>query len=160
MDLVEILSKASPSTGKLLAPDHEAYTVSNSSYFTVFESQIKPAYIVQPASSQDVSNILKALKPSLEQGKIKLAVRGTGHTPFAGSANIENGLTIDLRGLKGLSLDKNHNVVTIGVGETWSSVYEALEKDGVTTAGGRVGRVGVGGLILGGECASAHLNLC
>jgi FAD/FMN-containing dehydrogenase len=37
------------------------------------------------------------------------------------------------------------------VGETWSSVYDELEKDGVTAAGGRVGRVGVGGLILGGE---------
>ena len=72
-------------------------------------------------------------------------------TEHTGSANIENGVTIDMRGLKGIEISKDNTYVTISVGETWGSVYEELEKHGLTTAGGRVGRVGVGGLVLGGE---------
>jgi hypothetical protein len=68
-----------------------------------------------------------------------------------GSANIESGVTIELRGLKGIRLTEDKSHVTISVGETWGSVYEELEKHGVTVPGGRVGRVGVGGLVLGGE---------
>ncbi len=58
---------------------------------------------------------------------------------------------MDLRGLKGLQLAEEKSHVTIGVGETWGSVYEELEKKGLTVSGGRVGKVGVGGLVLGGE---------
>lgn len=68
-----------------------------------------------------------------------------------GSANIGDGVTVELRGLKGIYLAEDKSYVTIGVGETWGSVYEELEKNDVTAPGGRVGRVGVGGLVLGGE---------
>jgi len=70
---------------------------------------------------------------------------------WTGSANIQDGITVELRGLKGIHLADDKTHVTIGVGETWGSVYDELEKKGLTTAGGRVGRVGVGGLLLGGE---------
>lgn len=56
-----------------------------------------------------------------------------------------------MRGLKGIYLADDKSHVTISVGETWGSVYEELEKHGLTAPGGRVGRVGVGGLVLGGE---------
>jgi FAD/FMN-containing dehydrogenase len=52
--------------------------------------------------------------------------------------------------VKGISLAENKESVTIGVGETWGSVYTELEKHSLTAPGGRVGRVGVGGLVLGG----------
>ncbi|KAF2873718.1 hypothetical protein BDV95DRAFT_351819 [Massariosphaeria phaeospora] len=148
MDTEQLLDKAVP--GKVLLPGSEPYDTSNASYFASFASAIKPAFIVQPTSTQDVSSLMKALGPALKQQKLLLAVRGTGHTPIAGSANIQDGVTMDLRGLKGISLNGDKSVVEIGVGETWGSVYGELEKHGVTTAGGRVGRVGVGGLVLGG----------
>lgn len=149
MEVEALLNNALP--GKLFLPSDERYGTSNSTYFTVFESELKPAFIAQPTSVEDVSRVLKALKPHLEQRRIAIAIRGTGHTPFAGSANIAGGVTVDLRGLKGIALSDDKSTVAIGVGENWASVYTELDKHGLTTAGGRVGRVGVGGLILGGS---------
>ncbi|KAK2801839.1 hypothetical protein FQN50_007584 [Emmonsiellopsis sp. PD_5] len=42
------------------------------------------------------------------------------------------------------------NTVSVGPGATWGKVYDTLEKYDLTVAGGRVGSVGVAGLILGG----------
>jgi hypothetical protein len=137
--------------GKVLLKGDEQYDESNNAFFTVFESDLKPAFIPRPTSSEEVSSLLKALGPLLEQQQISLAVRGTGHTPFAGSANIADGVTLDCRGLKGIKVSDDRSTVEIGVGENWGSVYGELEKHGLTTAGGRVGRVGVSGLVLGGK---------
>ncbi|KAF2787102.1 FAD-binding domain-containing protein [Melanomma pulvis-pyrius CBS 109.77] len=143
---------------EVLQPGSEDYDKSNGSYFTLFESSVKPAFIVQPTSTQEVSNLIKKLNPLLLLQETHIAIRGTGHTPFAGSANIENGVTVDLRGLKGVSLNADKSVVEISVGETWGSVYEELEKHGLTTAGGRVGRVGVGGLVVLASGSIVHAN--
>ncbi len=75
---------------EVLQPGSEDYDKSNGSYFTLFESSVKPAFIVQPTSTQEVSNLIKKLNPLLLRQETHLAIRGTGHTPFAGSANIEN----------------------------------------------------------------------
>ena len=151
-NVADILKNVLPE--KVLAPGREEYATSNGSYFTAFENEIRPAYIVQPASVQDVSKFVQELHPLLVTGDLLLAVRGGGHTPFEGSANIKDGVTIDMRGLKGVTLSEDKSIVTIGVGEDWTSVYRELEKHGLTTAGGRVGRVGVTGLVLGGNSFS------
>ncbi|KAJ4363413.1 hypothetical protein N0V83_009706 [Neocucurbitaria cava] len=148
MDIDTTLSPVLP--GKILFPNSEHYDTSNNSYFTLFENDLRPAAIAQPTKNAEVHTLLKILKPLAEKHQIQVAVRGTGHTPIAGSANTADGVTIDLRGLKGIRLSEDKSLVEIGVGETWGSVYEELEKHGLTTAGGRVGRVGVGGLVLGG----------
>ncbi|KAF2730850.1 FAD-binding domain-containing protein [Polyplosphaeria fusca] len=140
---------------KLLLPSTEQYTKANSSYFTAWNNALQPAFIAQPTTTQEVSALIKALRPKLLNNECTLAIRGTGHTPFAAAANIDNGITLDLRGLTSLSLSPDKSLLTFGVGETWSSVYSHLEQHSLATAGGRVGRVGVGGLILGGTCGMA-----
>ena len=40
--------------------------------------------------------------------------------------------------------------VEVGPGLTWDQVYETLSPTGVNVVGGRVGGIGVAGLILGG----------
>jgi len=62
----------------------ELYEKSNGAYFTVFESDIKPAAIAQPTSAQEVSALIKKLHPKLVTQEAFLAIKGTGHTPFAG----------------------------------------------------------------------------
>jgi FAD/FMN-containing dehydrogenase len=156
MEVKTRLNKALP--GKVLLPTDDQYETSNNTYFTVFESELKPAFIAQPTSAAEVSSVLKSLNPLLEQQSVLIAVRGTGHTPFAGSANITDGVTVDLRGLRGITLSGDKSFVDIGVGENWGSVYNELEKHGLTTAGGRVGRVGVGGLVLGGGVNCLNLR--
>ncbi len=56
-----------------------------------------------------------------------------------------------MRRLKGVTLSPDKSTVEITVGEHWASVYAELDKHGLTTAGGRVSRIGVAGFILGGE---------
>ena len=151
MDIEAALKDVLP--GKVHRPGTEQYDESNKSYFTVFESDLKPAAIIQPTNAEEVSTALQTLGPFLQNGSTRLAIRGSGHTPFAGSANIDDGITIDLRGLKGIRINEGESTVRIGIGETWGSVYDELEKHGLATAGGRVGRVGVGGLVLGGTAS-------
>lgn len=149
MELQSLLKEILPD--KVALPGTERYERSNNAYFTKFESALKPAIIAQPTTAADVCTLIKALRPRLVRQEVIVAIKGTGHTPFAGSANIEDGLTIELRGLKGIQLAEDKSYVTIGVGETWGSVYEELGKYNLTVAGGRDARVGVGGLILGGK---------
>ncbi|KAI1306687.1 hypothetical protein F5Y03DRAFT_394527 [Xylaria venustula] len=136
--------------GAIILPGSEEYEQANSSYFSAFENELKPWCIAQPRDVMQVQSLILTLRPYLLSGLCQVAIRGAGHTPFAGSANINNGVTIDLRRLKGITLNEDKSVVEIGVGENWASVYAELEKHGLTTPGGRVGRVGVAGFILGG----------
>lgn len=129
----------------------------NGSYFSAFENEITPSFIAKPNTVKQVQDLVLALRPYLVDGSCQVAVRGTGHTPFAGSANIQKGVTIDMRGLKGIAV--SGETVQVGAGETWGTVYAELEKHGLTTAGGRVGRVGVAGLLLGGMFRQWHYML-
>jgi FAD/FMN-containing dehydrogenase len=75
----------------------------------------------------------------------------TRHTPWAGAADIEDGVTIDLSRLNQVLMSKHRSTVTIGPGNRWRIVYEELAPQGLAVAGGRVATVGVSGLILGGK---------
>lgn len=132
----------------ILRPGSSEFDENNSAYFSAFEQEITPSFIAKPATVKQVQDLVRALRPYLLNGSVQVAVRGTGGTPFAGSANIQNGITIDTRDLKGINV--GDGIVEAGSGETWATVYTELEKRGLTTAGGRVGRVGVAGLVLGG----------
>lgn len=149
MDLKNLLHSVLP--GKVLEAGDKSYDEANNSYSATFNNSIKPSFIVQPTTTQEVSDLLSALHPKLIQNAVHIAIRGTAHTPFAGAANVEDGITIDLRGLKGITLEEGLDHVSIGVGETWGAMYEELGKRGVDVVGGRIGRVGVGGLVLGGK---------
>ena len=72
------------------------------------------------------------------------------HTPFAGAANIQNGVTIDLQSLNQVDVSQDRKTVAIGPGNRWGGVYLKLDALGLATSGGRVAIVGVGGLMLGG----------
>jgi FAD/FMN-containing dehydrogenase len=72
------------------------------------------------------------------------------HTPFAGAANIEQGITIDLSRLNQVTPSKDLSTVTIGPGNRWANVYLKLDALGIAIGGGRVATVGAGGLTLGG----------
>ncbi|KAI4592692.1 hypothetical protein KJ359_010594 [Pestalotiopsis sp. 9143b] len=146
-----ILSAITSIAGCTIAkPGSEEYDQSNNSYFSAFEKELKPSYIARPSSVEGVQSLIKALGPHVTSGEVQIAVRGGGHTPFAGSANIDGGVTIDLRALNGVALSGDKSTVTISAGETWTSVYQQLEKHGLTVPGGRVGRIGVSGFLLGG----------
>jgi FAD/FMN-containing dehydrogenase len=72
------------------------------------------------------------------------------HTPFAGAANIQAGITIDLSKFNQVTVASNRQTVDIGPGNRWRNVYSQLDAKNLATSGGRVATVGVGGLTTGG----------
>jgi len=89
MDVQNVLKGVVPAE-KIALPGTEQYEQSNDAYFTRFESAIKPAAIVQPTSAEEVSALIKALHPKLMKQEISLAIKGTGHTSFAGNVPISS----------------------------------------------------------------------
>lgn len=68
----------------------------------------------------------------------------------AGAANIQNGVTIDLGALNQVSVGRDRRSAKIGPGLRWGQVYTELARYGLAVPGGRSGKVGVGGYLLGG----------
>ncbi|KAI0445278.1 hypothetical protein F4803DRAFT_509159 [Xylaria telfairii] len=79
------------------------------------------------------------------------AVRSGGHSPHPDTANINDGVLIDLSMINELDYDAKAETVTIGAGLRWQEVYPYLDQFNVTVVGGRMPAVGVGGLILGDQ---------
>ena len=132
----------------------QAYTQSLKSYWSQQEAQLSPSCVVTPTSTQDVASTIKALNSlnTANNSEFNFALRGGGHTPFAGSANIKGGVTIDLRSLNGIEVSPDQTITSIGGGAIWRDVYQKLTPKNIMVSGGRVSNVGVGGLTTGGNC--------
>lgn len=78
------------------------------------------------------------------------AIRSGGHSTVAGAANINAGVTIDLRSLNAIHVVPNQTVTSVGAGTIWNDVYEKLIPMNLTVLGARVAGLGVGGFTTGG----------
>ena len=151
-ELVQTLLQILP--GKVFQPGVTEYEESLTSYFSAQESRIRPACIVRPSTTAEVSKTVILLLQANQRnglGSIKFAVRSGGHASFAKSANEPNGVTIDLRGIHSIKVQDNRMQVVIGAGASWGEVYRTLDPLGLAVPGGRHSQVGVGGLTLGGK---------
>ncbi|KAI1634838.1 hypothetical protein F4809DRAFT_616394 [Biscogniauxia mediterranea] len=131
---------------RLLYPQELGYESRIESYWSV-SAQTTPRCIVQPVSATEVSRAVVAL---VANPACKFAVRSGGAMVWRGAANIEDGVTIDLGNMNSTTYYPDNGTVRMLPGATWSSVYNKLDGLGVTVPGGRIGHVGVGGLITGG----------
>ncbi|KAI0174427.1 hypothetical protein BJ166DRAFT_620922 [Pestalotiopsis sp. NC0098] len=128
----------------LVTPDAAGeYQSLNSSYLSGFESDLKPAYIFLPRSKDEVAAFVRTIQPFV--GNVEFAVRAAGRQPLPGCANVEGGITVDLRSLKGVELQED-GTVRVAAGENWGSVYEYLEPHGLGVTGGKSTTCGIGGL--------------
>ncbi|KAI1308548.1 putative oxidoreductase [Xylaria venustula] len=137
-------------TSNVYVPGSTGYNSSIASYFSPQAAAVRPACYVTPQSAQDVATAIKSLTSTDNGGPHDFAVRAGGHTWFADSNSSPGGVTLDLRGLKSISLSDDKSTVSVGPGATWDLVYNQLDPLGLSVAGGRVSGVGVGGLTLGG----------
>jgi hypothetical protein len=78
------------------------------------------------------------------------------HTPFAGSANIQAGVTIDLSLVNDIVVSEDQSRVHIGVGNRWGAVNHILDPLNLATPTGRISGVGVGGFTSGGDYSEHH----
>lgn len=102
---------------------------------------------MKPTSSQDVVEIISKI---VSNGNCQFAIKGQGHAPAAGFANIDHGVTLDMTGLSSISVNGDGSRISVGAGASWLEVYSFLDPLNKTVAGGRNGVVGVGGLTVGG----------
>jgi FAD/FMN-containing dehydrogenase len=142
---IDALKQAIPN-GVFTERGEELYEKLNGSYLSGFESDLKPVWIVQPRTKEDVAAFLKVV--SRHSDTIEFAIRGGGQQPLPGCANIQDGITLDLSLLTGI--ESKHRLVKVGAGERWGSVYKTLEEEGLAVAGGRSASNGIGGLALEG----------
>ncbi|KAH7377417.1 hypothetical protein BKA64DRAFT_648901 [Cadophora sp. MPI-SDFR-AT-0126] len=107
-----------------------------------------PLYVQEAESSFWYSvNLVSDAVKLLERGDCKFSVRGGGHMPNRGAANIDDGILIAMTKLDELSFQEDY--VSVGAGLRWGPVFDFLATRGLAVVGGRVGIVGVPGLILG-----------
>lgn len=120
----------------------EEYQSLNNSYLSGFESDLSPSCIFLPRSKEEVAAFVRTIQPFV--GDVQFAVRAAGRQPLPGCANVQGGITVDLRLMKGIDIRDGH--VQIAAGELWGSVYEHLEPHGLGVTGGKSTTCGIGGL--------------
>lgn len=142
--------------GRVSFLGHDAYNLSIQSYWSQQEQSVTPSCIVSPQNENDVSKAISILSSALtfvgadRSKSCQFAIRGGGHAPSAGSANINNGITIDLSAINTINADPDKTLVSVGPGNKWIDVYLKLDALGLAVPGGRVADIGVAGLTTGG----------
>ena len=133
------------------------YNASLESYYSARESELHPACVVNARTTADTSTAVSILTHFNTQNQqhgrptdCHFAIRGGGHTPWPGSANIKAGVTIDLSNINQVEASDDKKITSVGGGAKWVDVYKYLDSRNLAVAGGRVSAVGVGGLTLGG----------
>ncbi|CAH0028408.1 unnamed protein product [Clonostachys rhizophaga] len=130
----------------IYVPGDDAYNERVESYWSL-TSQLTPACFVLPGDSQEVASVVRIL---VEKTECSFAVRSGGHSSNAGANNIEDGVTIDLSMMYGTTYDPVTELASVLPATNWLNVYNTLDPLGRGVPGGRLGDVGVGGLLLGG----------
>jgi FAD/FMN-containing dehydrogenase len=130
-------------TGELIRPATDGYDQAR----TVFNAMVdrRPALIARCADTVDV---VAALRFGRRKG-LPIAVRSGGHS-VSGISVCDDGLVIDLSGLKQIDVDREARIAKAGGGVLWGEFDAATQKHGLHTPGGRVTTTGLGGFTTGG----------
>jgi FAD/FMN-containing dehydrogenase len=108
----------------------------------------RPALI---ARCSGVADVIEAVALARESG-LPLAVRCGGHS-VAGKGVCDDGVLIDLSGMKGVYVDPKARLARANAGVLWGEFDRETQLFGLATAGGRMTTTGVGGFTLGGGYA-------
>jgi FAD/FMN-containing dehydrogenase len=114
---------------------------------TVFNAMIDrhPAAIAKCAKPGDVASALELAR----RDGLAVAVRAGGHSVAGMSVN-DDGIVIDVRPMKQITVDPVTRTAKAGAGVTWAEFDAATQQYGLATTGGRVSSTGIAGFTLGG----------
>ena len=100
------------------------------------------------ARCADVADVIASVNFARENNLL-LAVRGGGHNG-GGLGVCDDGIVIDLAGMRGIRVDPKAHTVRVDGGCRWGDVDHATHAFGMATPAGIISTTGVGGLTLGG----------
>src|SRR5712691_11569941 len=129
--------------GEIIGPDHAEYEQARRLWNAMIDR--RPGLILRCTSTQDV---VAAVTVAREHG-LPPAVRCGGHN-VAGKAMSDGGLTIDLSGLREVTVDTERKLVHAGGGCLLGNVDAATAPHGLIVPAGIMSETGVAGLALGG----------
>jgi FAD/FMN-containing dehydrogenase len=129
--------------GALIEPGDDGYERARRVWNGMVDK--RPALIARCANDDDV---VVALRHAREHG-LPVAVRGGGHN-VAGNAVCDDGVMIDLGGLRDVAVDPAARTARVQPGVLLGELDRATQADGLATPTGNVSMTGVAGLTLGG----------
>ncbi len=107
--------------------------------------RVLPNLVARPLDAADVRT---AVQWGVAHG-VPLRARSGGHS-YAGYSTLSGGMVVDLRNLRGISVNTHTRSATIGAGSQLIDVYAALAARGVTIPAGSCPSVGIAGHAMGG----------
>ena len=129
--------------GEVVQPDAPGYDDARKVYNGMHDR--RPRAVVQCA---DAADVIATVQTAHDAG-LDLAVRGGGHS-VPGFGTVDDGLVIDLSGMRNVQVDPAAGVARAGGGALWGDFDHATNAFGLSTTGGVISTTGVGGLTLGG----------
>ncbi|KAK8045538.1 FAD-binding domain-containing protein [Apiospora rasikravindrae] len=97
----------------LVTPDaKEEYQALSNSYLSGFESDLSPACIFLPKFKEEVAAFVRTIGPFADD--VQFAIRAAGRQPLPGCANVQDGITVDLRSMTGIDLQDGQVQVAAG----------------------------------------------
>jgi hypothetical protein len=144
-DLVQDKIKAFTSQlrGEIVMPSDASYDDERKVYNGMMNKL--PGMIVKCV---DVADVIASVNFGRENNLL-ISVRGGGHNA-GGLGLCDDGLAIDLAGLKFVRVDVANKTVRVGGGNLWGEVDHATHPFGLAVPAGIISTTGVGGLTLGG----------
>jgi FAD/FMN-containing dehydrogenase len=130
-------------SGELLTPGDPGYDAARE-IFNVMHDK-RPAMIARCRSTEDVV----AAVDHAREHDLLVAVRCGGHS-VAGLSICNDGMLIDLAGMKRIEVDPVAQTARAGGGVLWGEFDAATQEHGLHTPGGRVTTTGLGGFTTGG----------
>jgi len=142
-DAVAIQDFAAKISGQVILAKDQQYDEARKVYNAMINK--RPAMIVK---CNDVADVIQSVQFGRDN-KLPVAVRGGGHNG-GGLGLVDDGLVIDLSGIKFVRVDTKDNTVRVGGGNLWGEVDHATHAFGLAVPAGIISTTGVGGLTLGG----------
>lgn len=129
--------------GSLVLPSDANYDETRKVYNAMIDKH--PGLFAMCVNSEDVVTAVNFGR----EHKVLVAIRGGGHNG-GGLGLCDDGLVIDLSGIKFVNVDTSNNTVKVGGGNIWNEVDAITHEFGLAIPSGMVSSTGVGGLTLGG----------
>ena len=129
--------------GDLLRPDSAAYDSARKVWNGMIDR--RPACIARCRTTTDVQEAIRFAR----ENSLPIAIRGGGHNA-AGLGVVDDGVVIDLSGMRDVSVNVAKRTARAGGGATWADFDRATAEHGLATTGGAISSTGIAGLTLGG----------